>query len=89
MNKKDLIDFIAKKIKISRSKANEVLDSVFEGIAEGLKKEGKSSFLGFGHFSLHQREARDGRNPKTGVPLKIRAAKVVRFKPGKNLKTLK
>ena len=89
MKKKDLKDFIAKKIKITKSKANEVLNAVFEGIAEGIKKDGRASFSGFGHFSLHQRKARDGRNPKTGEPLKIKAGKIIRFKPGKNLKTLK
>ena len=86
MNKKDLIDIIAKKVDITKSKAEEALDAVFEGITLGLKKDSDASFVGFGRFSVHERKAREGRNPRTGEKIKIAAAKVTRFKPGKDLK---
>ena len=57
-----------------------------EAITEGLKKEGKVTFVGFGTFSAKERAAREGINPLTKEPLKIPAKTVVSFKAGSKLK---
>jgi DNA-binding protein HU-beta len=55
-------------------------------VTSSLKKGKKVSFVGFGTFSVGKRKARTGRNPQTGEPIKIAAARVPRFKAGKSLK---
>ncbi len=88
MNKKDLVDYIAKQTGLSKAKAEESLSATFEGITKALKKKESASFVGFGSFSVSNRKARNGRNPRTGAPIKIPASSVARFKPGKFLKGL-
>ncbi len=65
---------------------NNILDSTFEVIAKELKKQGKVTCSKFGTFRVSKRKAREGRNPRTGEPIQIKAGKSVRFKPSKNLK---
>ena len=60
--------------------------SMIEAVTKTLKKGGTVSLVGFGSFGVTKRKARTGRNPKTGAALKIKAAKVPRFRPGKSLK---
>ena len=68
---------------------NSIVDSTFKVIASELKKQGKMTCSSFGTFRVSKRKAREGRNPRTGEPIKIEARKSVRFKPSKNLtKTL-
>lgn len=87
MNKQDLISFIAESAGLPKTKASEALQAIQEGITSELKKkEGEVSILGFGKFSIKDRPARTGRNPKDGSPLKIKASRQVQFKPGKELK---
>ncbi len=62
------------------------LISLIKTISDTLKKKGRLALAGFGTFSVNQRKAREGRNPQTGKPIKIPATKVVKFKPGKQLK---
>lgn len=86
MNKQDLIAHVAKQADLSKSKAAEAVDAVFEGIKGTLKSGGDARFVGFGTFSVANRAATTGRNPRTGEPIKIPASKQPKFKAGKDLK---
>jgi DNA-binding protein HU-beta len=86
MNKGELIDKIAKDAKISKVQASSALNSAIDGVTASLKKGGKVTLVGFGTFSVSSRKARTGRNPQTGVPLKIPAKKVTKFVAGAELK---
>lgn len=85
MTKSDLIAHIAESTGISRSQASDVLDSVVDGIMDGLKKDGSAPLSGLGNFKLVQRKARMGRNPATGQSIHIPAKKVLKFKPSKGV----
>ena len=85
MNKAELIDKLAKDAAITKTQANEALDSFTKAVADTLKKGGKVTLVGFGTFSVSKRAARNGRNPQTGEVIKIKARKVARFKAGKEL----
>lgn len=86
MNKTDLIGAIATKADISKAAAARALDATMDAVSEALKGGDTVSLIGFGTFSVSERAARTGRNPRTGKELKIKAAKVPKFKPGKALK---
>lgn len=86
MTKEELVAKIAKDAKLSKVQARKAMDSFFDGVTRTLKKEGKIGFVGFGTFTVTKRKARTGRNPQTGQPIKIAAAKVPKFKAGKKLK---
>ena len=86
MTKDELVTKIAKDAKLSKVQAKKAMDSFFDGATRSLKKEGKIGFVGFGTFSVSKRKARTGRNPQTGQPIKIAAAKVPKFKAGKKLR---
>ena len=86
MNKSELVDHIADKADLSKAAATRALTSVIDAVTKTLKKGGTVTLVGFGTFSVTKRAARTGRNPRTGAALKIKAAKVPRFKPGKGLK---
>ena len=86
MNKTELIEHIASKSDISKAAAARALASIIDGVKKTLKKGDTVTLVGFGTFSVSKRAARTGRNPRTGAPLKIKAAKVPRFKAGKGLK---
>ena len=86
MNKQTLIASIAKKINLPLNQTDFLLKASLESIAEGLKKEGQVTLIGFGSFVVKKRTARKGRNPQTGESIKIPAKKVLSFRPGKNLK---
>ena len=83
MNKAELIDQIAKESGITKSQANEALDSFTGSIVSTLKKGDRVTLVGFGTFSVSNRAARNGRNPQTGATIKIKAKKVPKFKAGK------
>jgi DNA-binding protein HU-beta len=85
MNKGDLINAVAEGADISKAQATDAVNTVFDSIEKSLKKGDKSSFVGFGTFSINRRAARDGRNPATGATIKIKAKNVVKFKAGKGL----
>ena len=85
MNKAELIDKLAKDAGITKSQANETLDSFIEAVTKTLKSGNKVTLVGFGTFSVSKRAARTGRNPQTGETIKIKAKKVARFKAGKDL----
>ena len=86
MNKTELIEHIAKSADISKAAATRSLDSMISAIKVTLKKNGTVTLVGFGTFSVGKRAARTGRNPRTGEAIKIKSAKVPKFKPGKGLK---
>lgn len=86
MNKSELIDAIAASADISKASAARALDAMVESIAGALAKGDQVSLVGFGTFAVKERAARTGRNPQTGAEIKIAAAKVPGFKPGKALK---
>jgi DNA-binding protein HU-beta len=86
MNKRELTQFVAKTTKLSETQAGKTINAVLEGIKKALGKGESVSLVGFGSFGVRKRAARSGRNPRTGKPLKIPAAKVPVFRPGKGLK---
>lgn len=85
MNKSDLINEMAKELN-SKKEAEAALDSLLGAIAQGLKKGEKITLTGFGSFKVSKRKARNGRNPRTGETIKIKASKVPQFVAGKALK---
>jgi len=85
MNKADLIEAIAKDVDLSKADAGKALDSLTKRITQSLKKGENVTLVGFGTFSVTKRKARTGRNPQTGETIKIKAKKVAKFKPGKDL----
>jgi DNA-binding protein HU-beta len=86
MNKSDLIDAIAKHADISKAAAGRALDAAVDAISGSLKKGKMVTLVGFGSFYVGRRNARAGRNPRTNEPIRIRAAKVPKFRAGKALK---
>jgi DNA-binding protein HU-beta len=85
MTKSELIEKMAADAGISKVAAGEALDSFMENVTKALKKkDGKVTLVGFGTFYKTRRKARKGRNPQTGELIKIKAANVVKFRPGKN-----
>lgn len=86
MNKTDLIDHIAKQADISKAAAGRAVDSMIGAIRTTLRKGGSVTLVGFGTFVVGKRAARSGRNPRTGASIKIKAAKIPKFRPGKGLK---
>ena len=86
MNKSELIDAIAQLGGLTKVDAGKALDATIESISAALKAGDTVTLVGFGSFSVKERAARTGRNPKTGAELKIPASKVPSFKAGKGLK---
>ena len=87
MTKAELIDKMAKDAGITKVAAAKSLDAFMNGVNQALKKkDGKVTLVGFGTFQKVRRKARNGRNPQTGEPIKIKACNAVKFKPGKTLK---
>lgn len=86
MNKSELIESVAKSADISKAAAQRALDSMVAAIRVSLKRGQMVTLVGFGTFYVGKRKARGGRNPRTGAPIKIGAAKVPKFRAGKALK---
>jgi DNA-binding protein HU-beta len=86
VNKTELIDHIAKTADLSKAASSRALDAMITAVRTTLKKNGTVTLVGFGTFSVGKRAARVGRNPRTGEAIKIKSAKVPKFKPGKALK---
>ena len=85
MNKAELIDAIAAESGLSKADSKIALDAFVGASTAALKKGEKISLVGFGSFDITNRQARNGRNPKTGAVIKIAAKKSVRFKAGSEL----
>ena len=86
MNKSELIDQIAQSADMSKAAAGRALDATIAAVKVALKKGGTDSPVGFGSFYVGKSAARSGRNPRTGAAIKIKAAKVPKFRAGKGLK---
>ncbi|HEU0198044.1 MAG TPA: HU family DNA-binding protein [Nevskiaceae bacterium] len=86
MNKSELVSAVADTSEVSKADAGRVVDALVQVIGKALKKNDKVSVVGFGTFAARKRAARQGRNPKTGEPLKIKASKTPSFKAGKAFK---
>ncbi len=86
MNKSELIDALAAKTDLTKADAGRAIDGLTEIITETLAKGDTVSLIGFGNFSVGERAARTGRNPKTGAELKIAASKAPKFSAGAKLK---
>ena len=86
MTKADLIRKISEKTDLNKANSERALNACMEGIEESLVNEGKLTLTGFGTFSVENRKERKGRNPQTGQEITIPASRVVKFRPGKNLK---
>ncbi|MBN8541646.1 MAG: HU family DNA-binding protein [Deltaproteobacteria bacterium] len=88
MNKAELIEKVATKTKLTKVQSEGVIDAALEIISKTVAKGDEVKLVGFGTFSMTSRRSRTGRNPKTGTKLVIPAAKVPKFKPGKDFKEL-
>lgn len=86
MNKGDLIEKVAEKTELSKADAGRAVDAIIGAISKALKKGDQVSLVGFGTFAVKKRAARQGRNPRTGETIQIKASKVPGFKAGKALK---
>ena len=86
MNKTELIAIMAEKAEISKKDAEKALKAFTEAVADELVKGEKVQLVGFGTFEVSERAAREGRNPKSGEPMKIEASRTPKFKAGKALK---
>ena len=86
VNKAELIENVVKTTKLTKKDASAAVDATLAAIKKGTKKG--VVIAGFGSFSVSNRKARVGRNPRTGEEIKIRASKGVRFRPGKDYKSM-
>ncbi|MCQ2207950.1 MAG: HU family DNA-binding protein [Paludibacteraceae bacterium] len=85
MNKSELIDAIASQSGLTKANSSKALEAIMSSIQGALKKNDSVQLIGFGTFSVDERAAREGRNPRTGETMKIAAKKVAKFKPSKNI----
>ncbi|GHS93162.1 transcriptional regulator [Alphaproteobacteria bacterium] len=86
MNKGEFIGAVAEKAGLKKADAEKALDAVLETITAVLKEGDSLQLVGFGSFSVTKKEARTGRNPRTGTSIKIPARNAAKFKSGKELK---
>jgi len=86
VNKSEMIDMVAEAADISKAAAGRAVDAVFDGITGSLKGGDSVTLVGFGTFSISDRAARSGRNPRTGETIQIKASRMPKFKAGKALK---
>ncbi len=86
MNKRELIEAVASNAQITKKEADAAVNAALDAIIDGLAKEGKVVIPGFGSFEVRNKNAREGRNPRTGEKVKIAAKRAPAFKPGKAMK---
>ena len=86
MNKSELIEAVAASADIPKAAEGRAVDAMVEAVNGALKADDQVVLVGFGTFSVKERAARTGRNPQTGEPIEIAAAKIPSFKAGKALK---
>ena len=83
-NKGDMIEFVAAKTELPKTKAKDAVEAVLEAIKKNVKNDVR--LVGFGTFSVQKRKQRKGYNPRTGEQIKIKASKTVKFRPGQAFK---
>ncbi|MFA7134271.1 MAG: HU family DNA-binding protein [Bacteroidales bacterium] len=88
MNKAELISAIAAQSNLTKVDSKKALDAFINVAGETLKSGDRLTLVGFGSFSVNERNARNGRNPRTGSKIEIAAKKVVKFKPGAELEEM-
>jgi integration host factor subunit beta len=88
MTKADLVEEVSKVTELTRKDSEVIVDTLFESVIKALKTGDKLEVRGFGSFRVRQRNARVGRNPKTGEKVEVPAKRVPYFKPSKELKDL-
>lgn len=86
MNKAELVDAVADKANVTKKQAEVVISAAVDVIMDAVAGGDKVTLVGFGAFEPRERKERDGRNPKTGDPMKIPATKVPAFSAGKLFK---
>ena len=86
MTKADLVEEISRAITTTRKDAETIVETIFGCIVKALQSDDKVEIRGFGSFRTRTRNARKGRNPKTGAPVNVPAKRIARFKPSKELK---
>ncbi len=86
MNKSHLVLYVARELQTSKLQASRLVETVLNGIKEGLQKDRTVTLTSFGTFEVKERKARVGRNPHTGAPITIEAGRRVGFRVGKGLK---
>ena len=86
MTKAELIETLSNKLPMNKAEAEKAINIVLEDIITALKQGQRVNISGFGTFSVSDRQARTGRNPKTGESIQISASRSAKFKPGKQLK---
>jgi DNA-binding protein HU-beta len=86
MTKNELIAAVADTSRMTKIDAAKAVEATFDIITGALKRGDEVKLIGFGTFSVVQRRAREGRNPRTGQPVAIRASKAPKFSAGKGLK---
>jgi DNA-binding protein HU-beta len=86
VNKNDLVAHVSAHAGLSRADATKAVDAVFDGITASLKQGDEVRLVGFGTFAVSSRAASEGRNPRTGEKIQIKATKQPKFKAGKVLK---
>jgi DNA-binding protein HU-beta len=86
MNKAELIDRVARETGLTKADALRAIDAFLHNVKHSLRKGEKVTLVGFGTFQTTRRGARTGRNPQTGIPIKIAARRVPKFTPGKELR---
>jgi len=86
MNKAEVIEAVAESADISKAAASRAVDAFTEIVSNSLRRGDPVTLVGFGTFTVRERAARGGRNPRTGEPIHIRASRLPVFKPGKALK---
>ena len=86
MNKSELVDAISQKTNVSKKEADAILTAIIEEIVTAVASGNKVTLVGFGSFEPRERQAREGRNPKTGAAMTISATRVPAFSAGKSFK---
>jgi DNA-binding protein HU-beta len=87
MNKLHLIDYVSDEAGITKADASRVVEAVIKGMSEALKGNRRVALMGFGTFNVVKRNAKNGRNPKTGESVKVPAKKVIKFKTSAELQS--
>jgi DNA-binding protein HU-beta len=86
VNKSHLVAHVARELQTSKLQASRLVETVLEGVKQGLQSDGCVTITGFGTFEVKERKARIGRNPHTGAPIQIEAGRRVGFRVGKALR---
>ncbi|WP_041194248.1 HU family DNA-binding protein [Candidatus Symbiobacter mobilis] len=86
MNKSELLKYVAGRAEVSQVVASRVLDAMIDAVTSSMQKGDSVALVGFGTFATGKRAARTGRNPRTGDTIKIPAAVIPKFRPGKTLR---